>query len=365
MAKYDIRAQGSSGDPAARMAFLQSQLGQGYTQQMAPGQGLMGGTRPGLSQQAWEAYKREYDQLAARQAAKGGAAGSGNAAVDRIADDRAHIYADTEGRGDATLQDPRLTAMLDRLDAVATGKDVPYTDAVKTQMLARRGDMSAAAEAANAESLREAVAARGGSMADPSAQAMLRQGQAARQQQNQAAAGDLDTQAQLANFSARQQANGALGSARLAQLGEANSQYNRGAGFRAMESEDVGGHVNAVAPAWNVSGSASSSAPAAPTFGPMFVPSWGGGQQPAPTGGSSPWAGDNGGSVWAGSGQQNPAPVYGGPKRQPGQAAAAPPVKAPGTLPWDPHQPVTTGGMDGVPPGVSKQQWLYEQQRSK
>jgi hypothetical protein len=244
----------------------------------------------------------------------GGAAGGADGGMAAVAN---RIIQDTEGRGDATMQDPYLTAVLKRLDDIQAGKDLPYTDAVKSQITARHGDMGAAAEAANAEDLREATAANGGSMSDPSARARLSQGTQQRQAENLAFAGDLNTKATLENFNARNDASRAIAATRLPQLGEANGQYNLGAQYHSRyTTEDP--HVSsfqyqpAAAPA---------PAPRAPSY--QFGGGAGGGSS-AP----SPWASSNGGSVWAGSGIPNPDPVYGGSHGSTTQGTAANPVYA-------------------------------------
>lgn len=73
----------------------------------------------------------------------------------------------------------------------------PFTDAVQQQMINRRADQSAAAEAADVEEIRNLAAARG---LDPTQ--AIRQAQQQRQAQNLAFSGDLRSQAAIQNFAA-------------------------------------------------------------------------------------------------------------------------------------------------------------------
>lgn len=225
--------------PDQQLQALQRQASQAWSNaQLRGSQGYasdLNGRSPGASGNLDE-YNRIQQQIATMQ-------GGMPQTPDRITADRNATFNDTEGRGTATMDDPRVNAALDQLQGVMNGTDAPYTQRVQDQLLARQGDMSAAAEGANADTLREGIAARGGSMLDPSAQAALHQLTQGRQQENQAAAGDIGTQATLQNFGARMNATGQLASTRLAQLGEANSQFNQGAHYRSL-SQQTGAHVN-------------------------------------------------------------------------------------------------------------------------
>lgn len=227
-----------------------------------------------------------------------GSAGGGDPSREGMAGVANRIIQDTEGRGDATMSDPYLTAALSRLSDIQSGKAVPFTDAVKSQMVSRHGDMSAAAEAANAEDLRESVAAGGGNMSDPSARARLSQGTQQRQAENLGYAGDVDTNSTLQNFQAQNDATHAITGTRLSQLNEANGQYNLGAHYHSGYTQQ-GDHV----PGFQ--------------YQPPATQPWAGASSPSYQFGggssgdtSSPWASDNGGSVWAGSGVNNPPPQY-------------------------------------------------------
>ncbi len=150
----------------------------------------------------------------------------------------------TRGRGDATMQDPYLQSALTRLSDIQSGKELPYSKAVKAQMLSRQGDMSAAAEHAQAQSLAEQQASLGGNASDPSYKAAMRAMDQGRQAGNQAAAGDIDTQATLQNFAAQNEATRQLQASRLAQHSQADTQYTQAAAFLAG-SGSQGEHVNA------------------------------------------------------------------------------------------------------------------------
>lgn len=165
-----------------------------------------------------------------------------NGTLDPVADAKIRVTKDTEGRGDATMNDPYVTAALQRLDQVSSGKDAPFTQQVQDQMLAARAGSTAASEAAQTESMREAAAANGGNAADPSFRAAQRQLHAQSQSQNLNDLGQIQTQAQISNFGARQDATRSLDSARMGQIGEANRNYNQGAGYYA-QTQQQGNHV--------------------------------------------------------------------------------------------------------------------------
>lgn len=161
--------------------------------------------------------------------------------IDPAAADRKKALDLTEGRGDATMNDPRINAALDMIQKqMASG---PYTDQVVNQQANRMADRTATAAGQTAQSLRDQMTARGGNMNDPSFQAALRNADSGRMQQNNANRGDLESNATLQNYSAQNAAANQLANQRMSQLGQANGQYNQAANLYANE-QFSGGHVN-------------------------------------------------------------------------------------------------------------------------
>jgi hypothetical protein len=152
----------------------------------------------------------------------------------------------TRGRGDAVMSDPYTQAALDRFKGVLGGHDVPYTDQVQNQLLARQADAGSAAAGAQGQMLRDSMTALGGSMSDPQAQAAIRQIQAQLGSQNNANLGDMQSKATLANFGAKNYAASSLAATRGSQLGMANSQYNQ-AGQLYANQQLAGPHQSGMA----------------------------------------------------------------------------------------------------------------------
>jgi len=153
---------------------------------------------------------------------------AGGGATDPAAASRDKALAMTAGVSDRIMNDEQIAAALGQIESgMKTG---PYSDAIQQQIVNRNADQSAAAEAANADQLRNDAAARG---LDPSA--ALRQGQAQRQQSNIAFQGDLNTKATLANYDAQQNAARSLASAKLSQFGQAQPGYGQAANYLANE----------------------------------------------------------------------------------------------------------------------------------
>jgi hypothetical protein len=151
--------------------------------------------------------------------------------------------ADTEGRGDAVMNDPYMSTVLAKLQGNMSGG--PYTDQVQNQMIARQADAGAAGMDAQRQMIESQQTALGGSMADPSAQAALRRLVAQNQQQNNANIGDVQTKAALANYGAQNDAAMNLAGVRSGQLGQANSQYNQASNLYANQQIN-GNHFDAV-----------------------------------------------------------------------------------------------------------------------
>lgn len=204
--------------------------------------------------------------------------------------DRQANYDRTQGilgnRANAVANDPFTRAALERLASDTAGNDAPYSPEVRANLLARQGDMAAASEGVQRENLTNQMAQSGGSISDPSAQAALRELQARRQQQVAAAAGQIDSQANVANFDARQRSAGNLANVQMG----VNSQLNQLANAQAGVSEGfgVGSHDNLSKPSGGGSttitqGNIGGPRPPAQTPAPALPPAQA--QQPRPSNG--------------------------------------------------------------------------------
>lgn len=114
-------------------------------------------------------------------------------------------------------------------------KQGPYTPEVVNQLTNRRADQTAAAEAVNAEEIRNQAAARG---MDPTQ--ALRQAQQQRQASNVAFSGDIASQAAVQNFAAESPGRMAAAQANL------NRQFGGGS-ISAVTGGGVGGAANRTA----------------------------------------------------------------------------------------------------------------------
>lgn len=164
----------------------------------------------------------------------------------RVDASRGQVFANTEGRGQATLSDPYTQAALDRFKGVASGTTQPYDETTKNAMLTAASNQSAAAQSSQAQSLQQQMAMNGGSMSDPSSQAALRELEANTQGSNQNSLNGINQTANLANFDAANQGAQQLASIRSNQNAQANQMYLAGAGYRAQDyatSESPGGRI--------------------------------------------------------------------------------------------------------------------------
>jgi hypothetical protein len=148
------------------------------------------------------------------------------------------VYGMTAGVSDQIMNDPQVAAALAQLESGM--KEGPYSQAVQQQLVNRQADQSAAAEAVNADEMRNLAAARG---LDPTQ--ALRQGQQSRQAQNLAFSGDLRTKATLDNYAAQQAAAQNIAGTRLGQFGQAQPGYMQAADY-ATRVKDSAGRVSAV-----------------------------------------------------------------------------------------------------------------------
>jgi len=146
----------------------------------------------------------------------------------QMAGDKARFESLTSGRGQQIMDDPRISAALGKLEQMQA-QGGPYSDKVQQQIINRQADMTAGAEAANANAIRSGVSARGGSMDDPSARAAMAQSRTSRQQQNVANAGDVATRAALANFQSGSDLAGQIAQMRLGQYGMSASPFAQAA----------------------------------------------------------------------------------------------------------------------------------------
>jgi hypothetical protein len=125
----------------------------------------------------------------------------------------------TSGFSDRILNDPQMAAAMQQLESMQKAGG-PYTPEVQRQITNRFADQQAAAEAANAQEVRDMSAARG---MDP--RQAIAQGQAQRQQANIAFGGDMATKAALANYESTRGGASQLANMRLAQYSAAQPGY--------------------------------------------------------------------------------------------------------------------------------------------
>jgi hypothetical protein len=167
---------------------------------------------------------------------------AGNAGASRAEQNWQDALANTKGRGDAMMNDPRITAALDMIQKQMG--EGPYTDKIVNQMANRSADRNAAIAGNTADSLRAQMANTGGNAMDPSYQAALRAADTNRAVQTSTDRGDLESKSTLANYSAQNQAANQLASQRMQQHNSANTQYNQASQLYANQSQS-GAHVNA------------------------------------------------------------------------------------------------------------------------
>lgn len=145
-----------------------------------------------------------------------------------------------DGRRDF-VHDDFVNAALGRLNDVQNGTSLPYDAATVNSMMSHATDMNAAAEAQQAQSLREAAAAGGASLNDPSTQAAMRELTSKRQGANMNAAQAIDQEANRANFNARQDANNQMADLRFRQLSSSTSAAQPTPGGTATYRPGTGG----------------------------------------------------------------------------------------------------------------------------
>lgn len=268
-----------------------------------------------------------YDQSKANAAA--GTSGysdpsNGLTGQARVDASRGQVFANTEGRGQATMSDPYTQAALDRFKGVASGAVQPYDTTTKNAMLTAASNNNAAAEGSQAQMLQQQAAMNGGSVNDASSQAAMRELAANRQGQNQNALNGINQQANMANFNAANEGSQQLAGIRSNQNAQANQMYLAGAGFRAQDyatRESPGGTMSTGMGMRGNQGYNPSPLPQLTSFQPSSM-----GQAPSPEqqrGGPSYYAGN-------GASNYNPTPP-GGPTADPSNAGQATnPYMAPG-----------------------------------
>jgi hypothetical protein len=169
-------------------------------------------------------------------AAPAPAPGAGQSTSDAMYDPIKRL---TEGRADELRKDPVQAEVIKYLQGVLQGQQQPYNDQVLNALQAQHGRQTATAEGAQMQQLRESLGATGGSIYDPSYQASQRELMSQRQGQNLDYGGQLNTQAALQNFNARQNAAGALAGVNQAQNSMINQLGLAGAGYQAQRFQEV------------------------------------------------------------------------------------------------------------------------------
>jgi len=146
----------------------------------------------------------------------GGGAGSGGG-LD-VNDSRQQILDATMGYRDQILNDPSQQLALDRMREVLGGEATPFNDEVRNALLSTAADQSANSSANQQASILQNAARQGLSPSDPAVQAQLRAVSGQQAIAGQQASQSLNSQANLANFNARQRAAAQLAQMRLAQM---------------------------------------------------------------------------------------------------------------------------------------------------
>lgn len=233
---------------ADQLMALQNQLNQARQQAMLPfndtsrASTASMGTNLGQGGVSATQHQAALQNMQRLQGLVGGAGGGGAAGTgDPMADSLNRIRALTEGRSTELANDPYQKSVMDFLQGVTNGQNVPYTNEVQSAMLAQQGRGTADAEAAQMAALREGMAASGGSIYDPAYQSAAREAMSQRQGRNLDAAGQMASRAGLANFDARMSGAGQLAAARGAQNAQINQMNLAGAGYRARESRETPG----------------------------------------------------------------------------------------------------------------------------
>lgn len=157
--------------------------------------------------------------------------------------DRAGALGLTQGFGQGVMNDPRIGTALDMLKGAGT----PYTQQVINQQTNQAADQNARAESTTAASIRQNAAALGENPNSPAVQAQLRQAQTGRLQGNVSAAGNIQSQATLANSQASLASGQAQGNLILNQANTARPALGQAAGLLAGE-QFSSGHQNGFAP---------------------------------------------------------------------------------------------------------------------
>lgn len=147
----------------------------------------------------------------------------------------------TEGRANELRSDPVNQQIIQYLQSIMGGNNVPYNDQTLNALKAQYGKGTASAEAAQMDELRNAVTAGGGSIYDPSFQAASREAMSNRQGQNLDYAGQLGAEANAANFGARQGAANQLAAVNANQNAQINNLGLAGAGYEAQRFQETPG----------------------------------------------------------------------------------------------------------------------------
>ncbi len=151
----------------------------------------------------------------------------------------AKIQAMITGRSNEIRNDPVQTGVMNYLQSVMGGQNVPYSDTVLNSLNAQHGRGTASAQGAQMQQLREAMGAGGGSIYDPSYQAASREMDSERQGRNLDYQGQLGAQAGLANQQAQQNASMSLGQLRSNQNAQISGLDQAMAGYQAGRFQEV------------------------------------------------------------------------------------------------------------------------------
>jgi hypothetical protein len=181
-------------------------------------------------------YVDTYSQFKPQAGAVDPAAAAGAAQMNQS---RKDILANTSGRATALANDPLMKQATDFYSKVMAGGAGPYTDASKAAMLAQHGKATSDAQAAQMAALRDATAASGGSIYDPSFQAKSQELNANRQGSNIDAQGQIEADAAGANFNARMGGASGLVGARSGQNAQINQMSGMAANFLSNDTAAV------------------------------------------------------------------------------------------------------------------------------
>lgn len=225
-----------------------------------------------------------------------------NSPQGRIEAARTKMYGLAQGRLDDLKGDPMDTLISENLQKMITGEVGPYDDATKNALITGATQGNAEAAGNQYQDLLSSVVATGGNASDPSLMAERNALESQRLKNNQSASLGVLQNANVQNFGARQSAIG------------------QGAAFNSNRNSAITNQSNYLGNLYSKE-TANVETPAQSYSMPNFAQwqQYSQAPQPAPQSNytynqpqSPVWASSHGGSVWAGSGIPNPAPVGSG-----------------------------------------------------